>query len=482
MNENTNIIRNSTFVLIGKVIAKIFSVILFIIVAHKIGVNGVGVIAYAMSLASLVASIANFGIPNLLIRTMAKERHNAGNILSKIIAPRLIIFAGVFVLLNTIVIVKDRTWSSIIPAVLISGGVFVDYFSLTYRTVFSAFEVLQYEALILFAQSSVYLVLGSVALMIKADIIYISFAYFLTQVIVLLVSMVLTGKKVSVTVPLVVNIKHIVEIYRRAIPFALLGIFSIAYNRFDHIILNHFTGSYGVGIYSAAVKILEAPMFVPVAFTASIFPVLVNHLRSSDKTVAPQIDRAYRMLLFISVTFCITVTFFASDVIRILYGNNFMSAVPVLKLLIWSIVAQYSSMLFGYILLAGDKEKIVSLIMVANTILNIIINMVLIRSYSTMGAAATWVLCDYISFLVQAALVSNYFNISFKQVVMVLLRYLAFTVVVVAAVWMLHWQPIYKLLGLALFVFLCIWSGTVPRGEFMYILNKSINRSVKSNN
>ena len=59
-----------------------------------------------------------------------------------------------------------------------------------------------------------------------------------------------------------------------ALPFALAGIFTKVYSYIDTVLLSSFLGSKAVGYYSIPSKITFAFQFIPMAFSAALFPAM----------------------------------------------------------------------------------------------------------------------------------------------------------------------------------------------------------------
>lgn len=59
-----------------------------------------------------------------------------------------------------------------------------------------------------------------------------------------------------------------------SLPYGILGIMGLLYFRVDTLLLSYMRGNYETGIYGAAYRFLEAVIFIPIAYSSALFPVL----------------------------------------------------------------------------------------------------------------------------------------------------------------------------------------------------------------
>jgi O-antigen/teichoic acid export membrane protein len=396
------VVKNSTYIFSARIISKIFTVFLFSIIAHKLNVNNVGIFYFAMAFSGVFGSIANFGMPNLMVRDIAKNKSNIDEYLSNILTSRLIVFLILFISFCCLNLILKNSNGVNDQVICIAGaGVFIQFYSLAPRSIFNALECMKYEAICASAESIVFFIAGTLAILLKYGLKGVSFAFLLSEISVLLLCLYFIKVKINLKLHLSFDAKNIVEIYKKSIPFALMGIFSVAYNRFDHVLINILSNINSVGLYAAAVKVLEAPIFIPMAVTTALYPFMSKYSSDEYDKLADVIYRVYRILIIIGFSISLFVVIFSKHIILILCGKEFQGAILTLKILIWTLATQYSSMLIGTALFAINKEKQVSLILVFSTCINIIMNITLIPLYLHNGAAISWITTDFISLAMQ---------------------------------------------------------------------------------
>ena len=79
--------------------------------------------------------------------------------------------------------------------------------------------------------------------------------------------------------------------------------------------------------------------------------------------------------------------FIFSDIVVLIYGNEYLDAVPIFKVIIWSISLAYVTIGLGNILDAIGYQKLRFYFVLLSCILNIVLNYFLIPIYGAFGAA-----------------------------------------------------------------------------------------------
>jgi O-antigen/teichoic acid export membrane protein len=184
------------------------------------------------------------------------------------------------------------------------------------------------------------------------------------------------------------RVKDLMEL---GLPFAMAAVIAALQMRLIVIMLEQTTTAAEVGLYAAAFKGVEIARLLALAVFDALFPMLSSLAA----------DRAKMQRLF--MTMCLVLTFgalvgtllltaLAPLLIPLLYGEAFVSAVPLLQILAWGmplLVLRQSRILYGYAL---GAEQRVNVLMLLGVIGQMIAAFVLIPSYGVMGAAWTFII------------------------------------------------------------------------------------------
>lgn len=168
------------------------------------------------------------------------------------------------------------------------------------------------------------------------------------------------------------------------------------YTHLDTVMVGAMSGNTELGYYNAAVKIKT----LLVAITTSLGIVLVP--RITNCVMERKVEALSR---YIRITFLFTASFsllslgffecFATQSILLLSGQEFMPAVPAMKVIMLTVpLIGFSSLTGLEILVPFHKEKIVLYSEVFGAVIDFVINLWLIPIYGSVGAAVGTVIAE----------------------------------------------------------------------------------------
>jgi O-antigen/teichoic acid export membrane protein len=119
-------------------------------------------------------------------------------------------------------------------------------------------------------------------------------------------------------------------------------------------------------------------------------------------------DRSFKYILITAVFVGLTVIFFSGQIVGLIYSPDYVRTAAVLAILGVSVIPAYIRYLFGNILIAINLQKSVLAVSGMRVGLNLILNIVLIRSYGYIGAAVATAGVEFFSFGVYSYLLKKY--------------------------------------------------------------------------
>ena len=173
------------------------------------------------------------------------------------------------------------------------------------------------------------------------------------------------------------NRQQTIQLLKIAFPFALAAIFVKVYSYVDSIFISKIIGTTAVGIYSLAYKFTYAFQFLPLAFTAALYPGLSSLVGKDEKALAKLFEKGmwYVLLLAVPITFGIWAI--ANDAV-LLAGEGYRDAGPVLSLLIFVLIPIFLDFPVGSLLNAANKQIIKTTIMGITMVINVLLNLLFI--------------------------------------------------------------------------------------------------------
>ncbi len=392
MLNSKQIVKNTYYFTLANIFQKIIAFFYFAYISKLIGPDNLGKYTYALSFTTMFAILVDIGFEKMLLRECAKNRANEQESFSNILGIKIPLS------LLTIVIIFTITYFQHYPVItkhLIYLSAFlmcIDSFNLTIECVLRGFHNLKYESLsIILCQFSTLIIgIGGILLFKDIKILIIALiAGSLTRFLIVLISLI---KKYNIYPKIKYNAEVISKLIKITIPFALAGVFLKIYSYADAILLYNLKNDQALGFYSLPYRATNAFQFIPMAFTAAIFPALSYFYVNSKDTVKKIYEELIIYLVMISVPISFGIIALAKEIIAKFFGSAFLPSVLALQILMCNLIFLFLDIPTGTLLNACDQEKINTSMMGAAMVLNIISNLILIPKLSYIGASISMII------------------------------------------------------------------------------------------
>ena len=185
------------------------------------------------------------------------------------------------------------------------------------------------------------------------------------------------------------------KIWYRAWPIALTSLLTLVYFKADTLILSVFRSESEVGIYGATYKVLEIIGTFPHMFLGLILPVLTaSYVTNNLERFKRVYQKVFDFFLIIAIPLIVGTMLLADRVMVLIAGQEFSESGAVLKILIWATAIIFFGSLFGYIILAIDKQKKMIPYYLITAALSLILYFIFIPQFSYWAAASITVFIE----------------------------------------------------------------------------------------
>ena len=352
-----------------------------------IGVTHFGEIAVAYAIALIFQTVVNFSFDFIGARDVARNREDMGKvseIVSTILCARIVLYVIAFVLLGGIVLAVPK-FREIWLLILIS--VVTAFFSMhVSEWFFQGIEKMEHITIVNVISRVVYIVLIFTFIKEREDYLLYPIFNLLGFVMASMYSIVMMTRryKCRLHIPPFSKILDSFKIGKDL--FVNQVCMSLCIN-LPNILLGTISGSAAAGLYDAAGKLHNAGKHSIDVLNRTFFPFLS---RQMDK------HTGYRRInFFFSLLLAVLLFFLAPLLIRLLYSDEFLPAIPLLRILAVSVFFTGISSAYGvnYLLLIG-REKLLRNITLTVTLTGVVLFVVLTSLYSTVGAAVAVVILN----------------------------------------------------------------------------------------
>lgn len=412
------ITQNTSFLTAASILQKVISFFYFTIIARVIGVENTGVYFFAITFTTIFTVVADFGMGPVLTREVARYPDKTEQYLHTAFWSKVMF--GVVSYGLVIFFVNILNYSPLIKLLVSISGItmFFDNLHAAFYSVFRARKNLIYESFGIVFSQAITLVVGSLALFNHWHLYWLILAYTIPAFLNFIFSSYFLKKIYSLTYRLSFDYSVFKMFIGFAVPFALAGIIGRLYSYSDSLLMSKMLSSQELGWWSVPYKITFAFQFVPVALSASVYPVMSELFLTQKDKIGYLFLKSWRYLFTIVFPISFGLIALATPVIIKLYKPQFAPAIPVLRILLISLIFGYLSFITGATLNASNRQKTQTSLLAFALVANILANLILLPKIGIMGAAYSALLSNVIlsvgGFLFCRSSISLDFRLLFK--------------------------------------------------------------------
>ena len=383
-----NIAKNTSYFTLSLVIQKVISFTYFIILARVLGPEDLGKYYFAISFTSIFSIIIDLGFTNVLTRETAKSQGRAQEYLSTVLGLKIPLAVIAIAVIGAIVWLKGYPELTRMLIIISTICVVLDSFTYTFFSTIRGFHNLSYESVSSIIFQVIVLLSGLAIIRTGGGIGYLMWSLAIASSFNFCYSLILLVRKYRIKAFPDFRYSSLKAMVMLSGAFTLYAVFSRVYGYIDSVLLYELAGDTAVGIYQIPFKIINALQFLPMAFTASLYPAFSLYWVSNRGQLGVTFERAMTYLIIISLPISIG-TIAAADKIILLFSSGFSDAILPLKISIAAVFFIFLGYPIGSLLNACDRQKALTINMFAVLLLSIVLNVLLIPRYGVTGASVT---------------------------------------------------------------------------------------------
>ena len=384
METVQRVAKNTTVVIIGKIINGSISLLTGIMLARYLGVSSFGTYSFIFAYLAFFVIITDLGINLILVREISRDRAVADKFIGNAIIIKITLSLFAFGLACLIISFLPYSYD-IKLLVYIASLSFLFSFRSLYTLVFEVNLKMEYPLFVTTVRNLLRLALFLYLIFIKAPLLW-----FIIAVVINIFPeffLILHLSKRTVKPRLEIDLGICKYLLKESWPLALTAVFIMTYHRIDQLMLFQMIGDEAVGYYSAAVGLSEVFAIFPSAFMVSVFPLMSQYFKTSEQSLVKAYTLSFKYMLMLIIPIAVGTTLLSRPIISLFYGTMFMPSAPALSILIWSEIFIFYGVIHYEILISTDKQRIYLIFCSTGAVANVILNFVLIPRYGIVGAS-----------------------------------------------------------------------------------------------
>lgn len=381
------LLANLNWLFADKVLRLLGGLIIGIWIARYLGPEQFGIFNYALAFVALFGAVAKLGIDQIVVRDLTGSPEKQGAILGTTFALKLV--AGLIAL----ILVLPAAWLAqdgdgtfmILIGVVAAGMLFnaLDAYDIYYQAhVMSRYVVYARSAsFLLFSAVRVGLIFG------EYPLVYFAAAATLEIALGGIVLVWSYQRKHATEQKWYFHRETMASLLKDGWPLIISSALIVVHTRIDQVMIGQMLGHAEVGIYSAAIRLSESWLFVPLIIVQTVTPYLLKLRETNVSYYQIRLFQLYSLMFWLGTLVGVGAFLFGEFFVVLLFGEEYRAAFLPLVLTIWTGIFISQSVARG-VWMVGENLQGYRL---ANNLIavpmNIALNWLLIPKYGVVGAS-----------------------------------------------------------------------------------------------
>lgn len=385
----TRAVSNSVLILGARVVSRIISLVVVIVLANALGDTRYGQYTTLIAYLALVSVMADFGFNPLYTREAARAPRELGDFLGTLLVFKIVLAAA-----SVVILAIALQLGAGLPGLILPGAALLiaTAYANLLRNTFYAVGRAEFDAVAIIAEIVIQgglIILGSRR---HAGVNYYVWAYTASFIFTIVYSLVVIRVFKLGRVRLGLDLALVRRWFPLALPFGITFFLTNLYFRADVPILQHYRSFAEVGWYTLAYKPFEALQFIPLAIQAVVYPLLGVYFVRDPSRLKLAYARFFKVLLLLGWPLTVGTFVLVHPIGRLFH--LFAKSEPSLRILAFGIVFLFCNSAFYAMLNAINRQHLNAWATGLAAAINIGLNLVFIPLYGYLAASTTTVLTE----------------------------------------------------------------------------------------
>jgi O-antigen/teichoic acid export membrane protein len=374
--------------------------LLYIAAARMLGsVDELGKFSFALLLGGVFETLMDFGLHQVTIRAVARDRSRASFLLHHALTIKLLWASGALLVLIVTANILRPQWDVRLACYLIGGSLVFRSYMLTIRGVLQGLEHFGWDAIVVLADRILLLAFGITALSMGTGLRGLAIAFVMARGAALALALVVTETRLG-GVGFAYDAETWRELHRTALPLGFFLVVLNLYSYVDGVMLGYLRTDAETGLYAVAYRIYEGFTYAALALSAVLTPRLsalfttdrVGHRRLALRGVG-----GAATLGLVVAAVAVTI---ATPLLVFLFGPEYAGATRAFRTLCVGLPIVFAIWILHAIAISVDRETLLLKTGLIGLVVNVGLNLYVIPHFGPVGAAFATVVGEAVCMIV----------------------------------------------------------------------------------
>lgn len=391
--KKKDVLNNAKWIVGCKIVQSLIQLIIGMLTARYLGPSNYGLISYASSIVAFVVPVMQLGFRSTLVQEYVNHPEEEGQILGTALTMNIVASVACMIgVVSFATVANPGETETILVCLLYSTSLF-----------FQAIEMIQYwfQAKLMSSYPSVvmlcayfFVAMYRVYLLVEQkSVCWFAITHSIEYCLVGL-SLIVCFKRLSIQ-KISFSMKLAKRMFTKSKYYIVSGLMVTIFQNTDHVMLKLMVGDVENGYYTAAVTCATMTQFVFMAIIDSTRPMILASRESNFARFESELSALYSIIIYLALAQSVSFVILAKPIIYILYGVDYLSAIPVLRIVVWYTAFSCMGTIRNIWILAEGKQNILWVINLSGALLNIVLNAFMIPHIGACGAALASALTQF---------------------------------------------------------------------------------------
>jgi O-antigen/teichoic acid export membrane protein len=443
------LVRDSILSLIVHLAPRVANVLVFIIISRLAGPSQAGVFALATTYLIILTTLMR-GLDDLVVREVSREPGKAAIYLTNFLSVRLALsFLLYLALWMTSRFALNYPESTTQMVLVIGLSVIPDSLTYVAQSVLLGQRRFLTPAVAMFLGTVFKIVCCGLIVSRGGNPLLVAWYWFLGSLLALAVQLIFVVhsiKGLQMTGKL--NWRPLLS---SMVPFFLITVTTTMESQVDILLLSIYRTNTEVGWYNAATTVAFSLIMIAQAYRMSIYPLMTRYALQAPEKLKKIYEQSLRILGMLSLPMATGIILLASPIVTLIYGEQFGPTAQILHVLTIVLFFLFLNVPSSRMMLVYDRQGRSLIILFTSMVVNILVNLLLIPRWGTMGAAWARFSSGVVEWLLIYSYVEHYLIRS--NLLRLLFKPILATLFMASFVWVFRFQPLFVSIPMGIIIY-----------------------------
>lgn len=385
---------NNAFWIIGcRIVQAVLALLVNMMTARYLGPANYGLINYAAALVTFFTPIMRLGLDGVLVQEIITDIEKEGEKLGTAIVLNLLSGCACIASIMMFVSVANPFEKDTLIVCFLYSSILI----------FNAFDIIQYwfQAKLISKYTSIAMLLSYIVmtcyqiyiLAMSKGVYWFAVSKSIEFLLIDIILYLLYKKKGKNKLVFSGNVAK--EMFSKSKYYIISNMMVVVFAQTDRIMLKTMMGDEATGYYSAAVSCATMTSFVFAAIVDSARPSVLESYGANRESFERKMKNLYCVVIYAALIQSIVITLLSPFIINLIYGDGYVMATNVLKIVVWYTTFSYIGTVRNVWILANNKQKLLVRVNVSGALANVCLNFLMIPRFGMEGAAIASLLTQF---------------------------------------------------------------------------------------